>query len=157
MPSKNSINKPKDKILKKSHASSLGKKRSSRLQSTSRSSTGRYNTRATPAPTDSKAIALYTGKIPITNKITTQTLSKKKAKKLVRNQKYVEKRNELLKKDLDEKMEVESDSKVKISESEKLNNQLWENINNKDILWFKRVPNGEVTLIGVQSFESRLL
>lgn len=152
MPSRNSINKPKDKILKNSHASTIGKRRSNRVRLSTRSSHGRYNDNTLPTPRDSKAVALYTGKIPITTELTTKTLSNKKAKKLARNQKYNEKRKELLTKDIDSKMEVEDEKKVKESEAEKLRVLLWNSIKSNDLLLFKKQPDTEGTTIGVQSF-----
>lgn len=163
MPSRNSINKPKNKIHLNSHASSIGKKRAARDKSSTRSSTSRYNENATPRPTDSKSVALYTGNV-IPTTITNKTLSTKKAKKLARNQKYIEKR---LLKDLDEQMQLDDDSNdksaqnslIKIkskvkqqSETDKIRKLLMETIANKNYEPFKVATDSEGTTIGIQSF-----
>lgn len=164
MPSRNSINKPKNKIHQNSHASSIGKKRAARAKSTTRSSTSRYNEDATPRPTDSKSVALYTGNVTPTT-ITNKTLSTKKAKKLARNQKYIEKR---LLKDLDEQMQLDDEtndktahpsSLIKIksktkqtSETEIIRKLLMETVANKNYEPFKVATDSEGTTIGIQSF-----
>ncbi|KAG7885579.1 hypothetical protein KL938_000611 [Ogataea parapolymorpha] len=79
MPSRNSINKPKDNILRRQKRQSLGKKRAG-LRSSSRDGTPK-----------STAVALYTG--PSRSGVTTTTLSNKKSKKIERNKKYAKARN----------------------------------------------------------------
>ncbi|EGV63845.1 ribosome biogenesis protein alb1 [Yamadazyma tenuis] len=160
MPSRNSINKPKDKMLRNSHASSIGKKRASRTRESTRSATSRYNEDALPRPSDSRSIAVYTGNVSNPTHLTTNTLSNKKAKKLARNQKYVEKR---LQKDLDDQMQTDEpkpiNSLIKLktkvkgeNSTEKIRKALWGVVNGNDLSMFKVSPQANGTTVGVQSF-----
>lgn len=163
MPSLNSINKPNYTSQKKSHANSMAKRKASRSRTTTRSSTSRYNDEAVPTPTESKAVGLYTGTIPTPGNVTNKTLSKKRARKIARNQKYVDSRNARLTDDI--QMDLDSDnskktslvkikSKVKKeSETERLNKVLWDAVNAPNMEIFKNSPiSEEGTTIGVQSF-----
>lgn len=97
MASKNSINKPKCKNKRVAHSQLLGRKRAERAKTAipTRSSHGRHNKQTAARPTDSKAVALYAG-VPSTiagAAVTTSVLSKKRARKIERNARYVAKRN----------------------------------------------------------------
>ena len=108
MPSRNSVNKPKGKLQAAHRSNVISKKKAYRANRVvpTRSSNGRYNTDTAPRPTDSKALALYSGGLASTgNGVTTTTLSKKRAKKIERNKRYVAKRNEQLNIDLAVKQE----------------------------------------------------
>lgn len=131
----------------------MGQRRAARAKSTTRSSTSRYNEESAPKPTESHEIALYNGKVPATTQLTTKTLSNKRAKKLARNQKYIEKR---LHGDLDMQVDgenklVKTKSKTKeATQTEIIRNALWEAVNNKTLL---KTPVSETgTTVGVQSF-----
>lgn len=84
MPSKNSINKPNDSIIRNRKGIAAGRKRSSRP-----SAPERYSARAAPKST---ALALYNGTAKSEGVLTTQTLSKKRQRKIERNKRYAEKR-----------------------------------------------------------------
>ncbi|KAH3900977.1 related to Ribosome biogenesis protein ALB1 [Saccharomycodes ludwigii] len=98
MPSKNSINRPKDTVNKARKARSLGQKRQQRekngLLKPSRSSENSKSGQIKSIPID-----LYKGDNNILESnargITTKTLSKKRAKKIERNLKYIQ-QNKLL-------------------------------------------------------------
>lgn len=143
------INKPKLRLNKLGHARSMGQKKSLRESKTphTRSSLGRYSDASltAPRPTDSKSIALYTGEgLQPNNVITNNLLSKKRAKKLDRNQKYINQRNGG---DID--MEPKS-REVKQSELDQIKAALWNVVENKDI--FKLEGDVEGTTLGVQAF-----
>ncbi|GEQ69898.1 hypothetical protein JCM33374_g3574 [Metschnikowia sp. JCM 33374] len=112
MPSKNSVNKPSGKISRAHHSSAISKKRSTKAKAApTRSSAGRYNTATVPRPTDPKGLAVYTGPVSQGSGVTTQTLSRKRAKKIERNSRYIAKRNEQLNVDLaakEQDMEIDS-------------------------------------------------
>lgn len=168
MPSRNSINKPKDKILRNSHASSIGKKRSARARSgiVTKSSTPRYDTdsSAVPKATESRAIALYNGSTTPSGVVTNNTLSNKRAKKIARNKKYIVKRNEKLNIDLladQEKMEVDEDTekeeqaKAKSqTKLDKIKEVLWDAVEDRVSEGFKvsSGTDGNGTTLGVQAF-----
>ncbi|ODV81281.1 ribosome biogenesis protein ALB1 [Suhomyces tanzawaensis NRRL Y-17324] len=148
MASRNSVNKPKNKLHASAHAKVLGKRRAARNRknTASRSTVGRYSDADSAAarPTDSKAIALYTGGGPkVTSVMTNTTLSNKRAKKLARNQKYIDQRNNKVK-------EVEMDVEEKKSQLEKVKAALWTVVENSANLMMS--PAGEGTTLGVQAF-----
>ncbi|KAK6465989.1 ribosome biogenesis protein ALB1 [Scheffersomyces coipomensis] len=158
MASKNSINKPKNKINAFSHAKSLAKKRAARaksLPSTRSSLQARYADKATTAirPTDSKAVALYTGESaqPIA-KMTNTTLSNKRAKKIARNQKYIAQRKQA--ESGDSTMEVESIQSVEVKQSnlDKVKVLLWSVIETNSNGEYKAKADGEGTTLGIQAF-----
>ncbi|SGZ53238.1 CIC11C00000003647 [Sungouiella intermedia] len=164
MPSRNSINKPKGKIHRAQHGAAISKKRAARSKAAlpTRSSAGRYNTETAPRPTDSHALALYSGSGPsLGSGVTTKSLSKKRAKKIERNSRYVAKRNEQLSIDLaakEEGMDVDMDGESKRVRNKKPQTQL-EKV--KEALWaavddvsgaFEVDVLGEGTTIGIQAF-----
>jgi len=93
MPSRNSINKPKDTMRQAHKRSQLASKRNARARNglTAPARSAETSTSGRPKST---AVALYTGSTP-TGTITTNTLSKKRLHKIERNKKYVAKRKEL--------------------------------------------------------------
>lgn len=160
----NSINKPRHKLHARSHAQALGNKRAVRAKTAAAtaSSTSRYNTDLTTSvkPTESKAVALYIGKTteaPAT--ITTHTLSKKRAKKIARNQKYIDERNSRLNIDLaaqQELMDVDAAPKpkkeVKETETGQVRTALWAVVAARASEGLKLDTSGEGTTLGVQAF-----
>ncbi|KAK6455896.1 ribosome biogenesis protein ALB1 [Scheffersomyces xylosifermentans] len=158
MASKNSINKPKIKISAHSHAKTLGKKRAARARKnpSSRSATERYSEKAgvAPRPTDSKAIALYTGEAPKpTGVVTNTTLSNKRAKKLARNQKYIDQRNSKTKTQEDAEMDIDEETaEEKQTRVEKVKAALWSVVENQTKGLYKVAVDGEGTTLGVQAF-----
>lgn len=164
MPSRNSINRPKDKLYRASHNNSIGKKRVARARKAAptRSSTSRYNTSSAPTPTESKAVALYNGGNPGTV-LSSTSLSNKRAKKLSRNQKYINKRNEQLSidvlakqeegMDIDETSRAEEEKKQKEqSQLDKVKQALWAVVEDASSASFKVNTGGEGTTLGVQAF-----
>ncbi|QRG37702.1 hypothetical protein FDK38_002081 [Candidozyma auris] len=168
MPSRNAVNKPKNKIHRAHHAQQLAKKRAARAATAlpTRSSHGRYNKNTVPRPTDSKAVALYTGEGPTPSSgVTTNTLSGKRAKKLERNSRYIAKRNEQLSIDLQAKedMDIEmGDGESRIPRKkkhekepthlDKVKQALWAVIDDTDAVGMNLNVTNEGTTIGVQAF-----
>lgn len=164
MPSRNSINKPKDKLLRNSHASSIGKKRSARARNGIPTRSSRYETSTEPKSTESKAVALYNGTSNPTGVVTNNTLSNKRAKKIARNNKYIARRNEKLNIDLladQEKMEVdeentkEAEAEIKKqSKLDKIKEVLWAAVEDKasEGLSVSAGTDGNGTTLGVQAF-----
>lgn len=167
MPSRNSINKPKDKILRNLHSSAIGKKRALRQKSApkTRSSTFRYNedSNVKPSPTESNSLALYSGRsIDAAGGITTKTLSKKRAKKISRNQKYIAQRNEQLGIDIkakEESMEIEDEKPAENKDSSKsgsvdaVRKALWSVVKDTTSEALQiAVEHGQGTTLGVQAF-----
>ncbi|CAI5760134.1 unnamed protein product [Candida verbasci] len=149
MAGRNAINKPKIKMLAQSHAKSLGKKRANRRTIATRSSTSRYAEKhlTAPRPTDSKAVALFTGQTPSPVSImTTTTLSNKRAKKIARNQKYLQSK-------LDEDLKMkEEDEEIQPSKLENIKKTLWKVIENYEQFGYQIKPDSEGTTLGIQSF-----
>lgn len=107
MPSKNSINKPKQGINKNKKSASLAKKRSARIRS-GLVAPPRSSSLSTSGQPRSTAIALYNGE-QVSTRLTTMTLSKKRAQKIERNKRYIEKRK------LEEKILIDVTSKLEES------------------------------------------
>lgn len=160
----NSINKNKGKIYRQQHGAAISKKRTARAKSAvpTRSSLGRYNTETAPRPTDSHAVALYTGSAPSKGSgVTTRTLSKKRARKIERNSRYVAKRNEQLSIDLaaqNEGMDVDMEAETKRVRNkkpqthlEKVKEALWAAVDDASGEFVVDVL-GEGTTIGIQAF-----
>ncbi|KAI5960844.1 ALB1 [Candida pseudojiufengensis] len=148
MAGRNAVNKPKIKMLAQSHAKSLGRKRASRNSIQTRSSTSRYALRGTtaPRPTDSRAIALFTGETPNpVSKMTTNTLSNKRAKKIARNQKYLTQKQE-------EDIMMKVDNEIKQTNLDKVKKTLWDLIERNKTNGPLVLPDAEGTTLGVQSF-----
>lgn len=167
MPSRNSINKPKDHIHRANHAHSIGKKRAARARKAipTKSSTSRYSLEGVaPKPTESKAIALYTGSAGEPNTLlSNNTLSNKRAKKLARNQKYIDQRNQKLNIDVTAKQEegmeldpefVEKKSKHEKEQTklDKIKQALWAVVEDKSSNLLKVNTESEGTTLGVQAF-----
>lgn len=165
MPSRNSVNRPKDKLIRNGHASAIGKKRSarSRLNVATRSSTSRYNdeSKTAPKPSESTSLALYSGSAAQpSGVITNNTLSKKRSKKIARNQKYINKRNEQLSIDIAAKSEeamdvdVEKEAPVtkKTSQLEQIKQALWSVVADGVSEGLAITGNGNGTTLGVQAF-----
>ncbi|ODV96420.1 hypothetical protein PACTADRAFT_2713 [Pachysolen tannophilus NRRL Y-2460] len=90
MPSRNSINKPKDNILRNRKAGTLGKKRAA-IRAKGVNSSSRSSMKPSGS---SSALALYRQKPSSGSSIlTNQTLSAKRLQKIERNKKYVAARN----------------------------------------------------------------
>ncbi|CAH2350327.1 ribosome biogenesis protein Alb1p [[Candida] railenensis] len=164
MPSRNSINRPKDKLIRNGHASAIGKKRHarSRLSAATRSSTSRYNTETStaPRPSESTSLALYTGAEASqpTGVITNNTLSKKRTKKIERNQKYIERRNQQLNIDIAAKkessMDIDQETIAKVKEAsklEKIKQALWSVVAD-GVSEGLSLGDGNGTTLGVQAF-----
>lgn len=132
----NSINKTKYKNKAFHHAKILGKKRAATVRNT-KLALGRYHEHAAPTPTQSTEVALFTGEHTPSDAIHTQTLSKKKAKKLARNQKYVQARNGEINMDVEEK-------EVKQGQVERVKKALWTLVET----WQPKVPQGQGTTLG---------
>ncbi|EMG47424.1 ALB1 Ribosome biogenesis protein ALB1 [Candida maltosa Xu316] len=154
MAGRNAINKPKIKMHAHSHAKSLGRKRAARRTVATRSSTSRYAAKGTtaPRPTDSKAVALYTGETPgPTSIMTTSTLSNKRAKKIARNQKYFAANkasaNELPSMEVDNVSPEEKQTKL-----DQVKKALWSVIENHSKNGYPIVADPEGTTLGIQSF-----
>ena len=122
MPSRNSINKPKDKLQRNAHASSLGKRRHGRLAklNATRSSTSRYNKDAKTKPSESTSLALYKGSTAPTGVLTNNTLSKKRAKKIERNQNHIRRANQPA-----GEVSMEEDEEQRITRIEQVKQALW--------------------------------
>lgn len=115
-----SINKPRKTIAARAHANSIGKKRAARAHLTNKqSSAGRYSTSADPLPTSTKSLALFTGPPSTSTEMITKTLSNKKARKLARNQKYINGRS------ASPKVEMDVDPVVVETNLEKVKKALW--------------------------------
>ncbi|CAK9441973.1 uncharacterized protein LODBEIA_P57910 [Lodderomyces beijingensis] len=152
MAGRNAINKPKIKLLANSHSKTLGRRRAAARANAvqTRSSSSRYADRATtaPRPTDSKAVALFTGETPRPRtKMTTSSLSKKRAKKIARNQRYLTKQQE-------EDILMQVDSEVNQNKFEAAKKALWGLVEEFDANGPRVVPDPEAegTTLGVQAF-----
>lgn len=165
MASKNSINKPKGKLHRAAHANRLGQKRAARakLAAPTRSSHGRYNVDTVPRPTDSKALALYSGTGPsaCTRAVTTNILSKKRARKIERNARYIAKRKLQLDADLaaQEGMDVDRETIGKRQKEvkpetklEKVKKALWTAVADASAERLALEVSGEGTTLGIQAF-----
>lgn len=156
MAGKNAINKPKIKMLAHSHAKALGAKRAARARKNpaTRSSTSRYADKATtaPRPSESNALALYTGETPApTNIMIKNTLSKKRAKKITRNQKYFA--NNIKNKSDDVSMEIENEVAEEVeSKLEQTKKALWSVIENHAKGGYQIPADAEGTTLGIQAF-----
>jgi ribosome biogenesis protein ALB1 len=155
MPSRNSINKPKDTINQAKKRASLAKKRAERIRkglvAPSRSSES-----STSGLPKSTSLALYAG-VKQAGRLTTQTLSNKRLKKIERNKKYVAKRKEQLMIDVQAKAEEEMD--VDGQEEEKPNSKihsvkdaLWSVIEDRATSEFTVDSTSEGTTLGGPSF-----
>lgn len=167
MASKNSINKPKATMRKKAHAALLARKRLARakLAEPTRSSHGRYNLKTAPRPSESKAVALYAGgSSTIPGKvITTSVLSKKRARKIERNARYIAKRNLQLDADLASQGGMDVDVDVEIigkvqkcvkpgTKLEKVKKALWAAVEHSASEKLALPVTSEGTTIGIQAF-----
>lgn len=155
MAGRNAINKPKIKMHAHSHAKSLGRKRAARRTTATRSSTSRYASKGTtaPRPTDSQAVALYTGETPAPSTImTTTTLSNKRAKKIARNQKYMA-ANKAAKSNT-ESMDIDHGltEEQKQTKLDQVKKALWSVIENHSKSGYSVVADPEGTTLGILSF-----
>lgn len=165
MASKNSINKPKDTNKRAAHSALLARKRAARAKTAlpTRSSHGRYNTKTAARPTDSKAVALYSG-VPSTIagvSVTTSVLSKKRARKIERNARYIAKRKAQLQVDLaaENEMDIEAESAGKRikevkpeTKLDKVKKALWTAVAQSASEKLAMNVSGEGTTIGIQAF-----
>lgn len=151
MPSRNSINKPKDTINQARKRAGLSKKRADRtrrgLVAPPRSSAS-----STSGMPKSTAVALYTGSKPA-GRMTTQTLSTKRFKKIERNKRYVAKRQEQLMIDVQAQVEdqMELDEEVEAKPETKINSvksALWSVIDDATAAGLSVDANGEGTTLG---------
>lgn len=165
MPSRNSVNRPKGKIQTAHRSNVISKRKARRSHSIvpTRSSSGRYNKDTAPRPTDSKALALYSGGLATRGSgVTTNSLSKKRAQKIERNKRYIAKRNEQLNIDLaagEEGMDVDMETqakRVKVqkpqSNLDKVKEALWAAVEDSASGDMGLTVSGEGTTIGVQAF-----
>ncbi|KAJ8140218.1 hypothetical protein OXX80_012073 [Metschnikowia pulcherrima] len=159
MPSKNNPNKPSSKLSRKHSAGGVVKKRTPKTVVPTRSSAGRYNKNTAPRPTDPKALAVYTGPVSDGSGVTTQTISKKRAKKLERNSRYVAKRNEQLDVDLaaqNEGMDIDMEKREKKQKPQtnldKVKQALWTAVEDHNSGNVAVQTTGEGTTLGVQAF-----
>lgn len=145
MPSRNSINKPKDNILRGKRNGRLGQKRA---LTRARGTTGA--TLLVQASPLSLAHSLYQNKDQLPTDITTQTLSKKRLLKIERNKKYLELRNskKLDKNDVEMEIEIEE----KLNKVTAVRNALWSVVENSANGYFANVPSGNGTTLGEASF-----
>lgn len=154
MAHRNSINKPKIKLLSNGHAKNLGRKRSARASkaiSTRSSTTLRYadSKSVAPRPTELYEVALFTGDAKTaTGSIITRTLLNKRAKKLARNSKYIASRQNGSQSSGDA-MDVDAEAQ-RLSQLEQVKAALWSVLENKDA--YKIASSGEGTTMGVQAF-----
>lgn len=164
MPSIHSVNRPKDKQIRSKNAYSLGRKRAARsaLPTQTIKLDGVSNSSTKPENSKSPALALYSGNASSTTAVTRQKLSKKRAKKIARNQKYLEKNNQEqgndTRKSADDTMDIEDDNVS--SEQQKRNESRLNRI--KDIFWTalkakadesqQEYIQGEGTTLGVAAF-----
>ncbi|SCW03233.1 LAFE_0G05930g1_1 [Lachancea fermentati] len=120
MPSKNSINRPKQKINLNRKVHSLSKKRTERERAGLLKPARSHET-SKSGQIKSVAIDLYKGELPSTGPITNKTLSKKRAKKIERNLKYIEQRKLLVdvQKKYEDGMEVDSTAALTKSKAPK--------------------------------------
>lgn len=160
MPSRNSVNKPKNKIHSTKHASSIGKRRAARAVVPTRSSTHRSNTKTAPGPNQSKALALFneTGPAEV-GVMTTNTLSNKRAKKLARNQRYLAQRNDKLSIDVqakqDEAMEVDTKrvrNQKPPTQLDQVKQALWAVVEDHELNGMSLKVSSDGTTIGIQAF-----
>ncbi|CDK27794.1 unnamed protein product [Kuraishia capsulata CBS 1993] len=125
MPSRNSVNRPKDGILRRKKAVGLARKRAAKRSS---APTGRFRGPASLVGTaKSSAVALYTGVSQPTGLLTTQTLSNKRRKKLERNQIYVDRRKGAADKpkEDDTTMDVDEMVQKKEQQAKSIREALW--------------------------------
>jgi ribosome biogenesis protein ALB1 len=154
MPSRNSINKPKDTINQAKKRASLAKKRAERIRkglvAPSRSSES-----STSGLPKSTSLALYTGGKQA-GRLTTQTLSNKRLKKIERNKKYVAKRKEQLMIDVQAKAEeMDVDGQEEEKPNSKINSvkdALWSVIEDRATSEFTVDSTSEGTTLGGPSF-----
>lgn len=164
MANKNSVNKPKIKIIGNKHAATIGKKRAARARKATptRSSTSRYADNTAARPSESKSIAIYTGNLPkATGVVVNNSLSNKRAKKLARNQKYIDKRNEKLSIDVlakeQEAMDIDEEAVAAVNEAaksklESIKGALWAVVEDRASEGFKMNTEGEGTTLGIRAF-----
>lgn len=153
MPSRNSVNKPKDTINQARKRASLAKKRAARVRK-GLIAPPRSSTSSSSGQPKSTAVALYSGAMP-TGAITTKTLSNKRLKKIERNKKYVAKRNEQVLIDAQAQAEdsmeiddVESPAQVQKSKINTVKDALWSVIEDSAASAFIMEANGEGTTLG---------
>ncbi|GMG33536.1 unnamed protein product [Ambrosiozyma monospora] len=154
MPSKNSVNKPKDNLNRQRKSKSLGRKKVLRGSITK---TRSVSTEPTAASTSS-AVALYTGAVQPTGPVTSNTLSKKRAKKIERNKKYAKARkfnSDQLLVDLQakEEMDIDDDNEEEVKEVKKqsetfVREALWTVIEDAAAGSFQIDVSGEGTTLG---------
>lgn len=164
MPSIHSVNRPKDKQIRSKHAYSLGRKRAARssLPAQTIKIDGVSDSNTKPGNLKSPALALYSGNASSTTAVTRQKLSKKRAKKIARNQKYSEKNKQERESDVtkprEDVMDIEDDSVS--TEQQKRNESRLQRI--KAIFWTalrakanesqEESIQGEGTTLGVAAF-----
>ncbi|KAH3668433.1 hypothetical protein OGAPHI_002187 [Ogataea philodendri] len=138
MPSRNSINKPKDNIQRRQKSRSLGRQRA-----------GARNSTRVVAP-KSTALALYNGTAS-KGGITTNTLSNKRSKKIERNKKYAKARNldtaQLLA-DVQSKQEQMEVDEAVVKSQETVRSALWAVVEDVANHGFKYLAAGEGTTLG---------
>lgn len=137
----------------------MGKKRAIRAKFAvpTRSSAGRYNTDTAPRPTDVKGLTLYLG--PQTSGVTTQTVSKKAARKLERNRRHVQRRKEADAATQVGSMDIDMDSVSKAHKKQKaqthldkVKQALWTAVEDANTSGMSLDTSGEGTTIGIQAF-----
>lgn len=154
MPSRNSVNKPKDTLNQARKRASLAKKRAARVRK-GLIAPPRSSTSSSSGLPKSTAVALYSGAKP-TGAVTTKTLSNKRLKKIERNKKYVAKRNEQVLIDAqaqaEDSMEIDdaepAAAQVQKSKINTVKDALWSVIEDSAASGFIMEANGEGTTLG---------
>lgn len=157
MPSRNSVNKPKDTLSQARKHAKVSKKRAERVRK-GLVAPPRSAASSTSGLPKSTAVALFTGSKPA-GTLTTHTLSNKRMKKIVRNQKYVAKRREELlmidvQANVDQDMEIDEDVEPVVeSKINSVKNALWSVIEDGSSAGLAlNVTTGDGTTLGGPSF-----
>jgi ribosome biogenesis protein ALB1 len=109
MPSRNSINKPKQTINLARKNAGVSKKRAARVRN-GLVAPPRSALSSTSGLPKSTAVALYNGEVPVTSQLTTRTLSNKRLNKIQRNKRYLQQR-----KDLEDKILIDATAQAEES------------------------------------------
>lgn len=106
MPSKNSVNRPKDGLNRVRKNTRVAKKRAA-ARAAGEYAPARSAASLTSGQPKLTAVALYTGAVTPRGTLTTHTLSKKRAQKIARNKRYIAARKGVVDATLAETMEVD--------------------------------------------------
>lgn len=132
----NAINKAKYKNKAFRHAKALGQRRAAKVRDL-KLSLGRLAAKTAPVPTDAMTLAVFEPEVGAPNTVEAKrVLSKKKARKLARNDRYLA---QAAGKDI----EME-EKEIKIGELERVKKTLWSLVE----LWKPTAPTGQGTTLG---------